>query len=224
MHRLYATLRIISPCLLVLAILLSGCTGTEPATAEKTGSVEVTSSPSSAEIYLDNVYRGTTPATITDVTPGGHTLEVRAYGYERFIQRVNVTGGETAMAAVVLTKVPETMPVTMKTTVTPKVTMSIPQIHVNGYWTYPPSPGTENPVPLIIHTEAFNIGTTDAREVTVNAMLVYQGRNLCWDTIFLGTLKAGGHVSTDTMISCSLPSGMKSSDLTIRYQNVVVTS
>jgi len=224
MHRLNATLRIIAPCLLVLLILAAGCTQTEPAAAEKTGSVEVTSTPSGAEIYLDNVYSGTTPATIAAVPTGSHTLEVRMGGYERSLQRVNVTGGETTIAAVVLVKSAETMPVTVRTTTpVPRATTIVPQIHVSGYWTYPPSAGTENPVPLIVHTEAFNVGTTGAREVTVNAMLTYQGRTLCWDTVFLGTLQSGGHIATETMIPCSLPSGMKSADLTIRYQNVVVT-
>lgn len=222
MHRLNALFRILPVCLLALAVLAAGCSETEsPVVA--TGSIVVSSTPSGAEIYLDNEYRGTTPSTITGVAAGSHMLELRQPGYERFVQPVEVTVQDAKIVTATLAAVPETLPVTVVTTATPRVKTTIPQIHVNGYWTYATASITENPVPLLVHTEAFNVGTTDAREVTVSAMLSYQGRNLCWDKIFLGSLKAGGHVATDTMITCNLPSRLTASDLTVRYQNVQVT-
>lgn len=222
MHRLPAILRVLAPCLLVLVVFSAGCSDTE-SPAFTTGSILVSSTPSGAEIYLDNQYRGTTPATIPQVSAGSHILEVREPGYERWVQAVNITAEDARIVDVALTPIPETLPVTMRTTVTQNVKTTAPQIHVNGYWTYPPAAASENPVPLLVHTEAFNVGTTDAREVTVNAMLSYQGRNLCWDEIYLGTLDGGSHVATDTMISCNLPSQFASSDLVVRYQNVQVT-
>lgn len=222
MHRLPTILRVLAPCLLVLTVFLAGCSETE-SPVFTTGSILVSSTPSGAEIYLDNQYRGTTPATIAGVSAGSHILEVREPGYERWVQAVNVTAEDSEIITIVLTRIPETLPVTVRTTVTQKVKTTAPQIHVNGYWTYPPIAGSENPVPLLVHTEAFNVGTTNAREVMVDAMLSYQGRNLCWDEVYLGTLDAGGHVATDTMISCNLPSQLTSSDLVVRYQNVQVT-
>jgi KDO2-lipid IV(A) lauroyltransferase len=35
--------------------------------------------------------------------------------------------------------------------------------------------------------------------VTVHAFFSYAGRDACWDEVYLGTLKAGGHVVTETM-------------------------
>ncbi|HOX35051.1 MAG TPA: PEGA domain-containing protein [Methanoregulaceae archaeon] len=222
MHRWKAMFRIIPFCILILAVLAAGCSETE-SPVFTTGSILVSSTPSGAEIYLDNEYRGTTPSTISGVAAGSHMLELRQPGYERFVQPVEVTAEDAGIVSAVLTVIPETLPVTVVTTATPRAKTTVPQIHVNGYWTYSSTTVTQNPVPLLIHTEAFNVGTTDAREVTVNAMLSYQGRNLCWDKIYLGSLKAGGHVATDTMISCNLPSTLTSSDLTVRYQNVQVT-
>ena len=222
MQRLPALVRILVPCILALAIVSSACTGTETP-GNTTGSVLVTSSLQGAEIYLDNEYQGTTPATVAQVPAGNHTLEVREPGYERSVQSITVIAGRSVTVSVDLVKISETLPVTVRTTVTPTVKAGVPQFHVDGYWTFSRAAETENPVLLLVHTEAFNVGTTDAREVTVHAMLTYQGRTLCWDEVYLGTLKAGGHIATDTMISCNLPSRMTSSDLVVRYQDVEVT-
>lgn len=222
MHPLPTAIRTIAPCLLILAVFLAGCEGA-PQKAPETGSVQVTSTPPGAEIYFDNEYRGTTPATIASVAAGEHTLEVRERGYERSVRTVTVAKGAVSTIAVVLTKTVTTMPVTIVTTVTPVATKNVPQIHVDGYWTFPPSPATAPPYLLIVHTEGFNVGTADAREVTVIASLSYEGRQVCSDTVYLGTLKAGGHVSTDTMVSCTLPTGFSSPDVTIKFDNVVVT-
>jgi hypothetical protein len=64
----------IAICIVVLGVFLCGCTAPLP---EKTGSITITSSPSGAEVYLDNEYHGTTPGTIKDVAAGNHTVEVR---------------------------------------------------------------------------------------------------------------------------------------------------
>lgn len=214
--------RAIALCLVVLAVFLAGCDSHTPP-VEETGSVQVTSEPSGAEVYLDNQYRGTTPVSITAIPAGSHTLEVRERGYERWSAPLGVTKGSSANISAVLAGVPTTLPVTYATT-TPAVNKkNVPQIHVDGYWTWPQSPGTVNPVPLLVHVESFNVGDADAREVTVSAFLYYEGRDICWDKVYLGTLKAGGHVAKDTMISCNLPSGLNSPDLTIRFENVVVT-
>ena len=83
--------------------------------------------------------------------------------------------------------------------------------------------GTAVPTPLLVHADGFNVGHADAREVTVSANLYYGGRQVCWNTIYLGTLKAGGHVTKDSMVFCTLPSNLNSPDLTIRFENIVVT-
>jgi len=76
--------------LLFISVLLAGCINGEP--AEK-GTLQLTSSPTGAEIYLDNQYRGTTPGTIAGVEPGSHSLEVRSKGYKSWKSVVTVSSG-----------------------------------------------------------------------------------------------------------------------------------
>jgi len=76
--------------LILVSILLAGCISSGP--AEK-GTLQLTSSPPGAEIYLDNQYRGTTPSTISAVEPGSHTLEYRSKGYTSWKSVVTVSPG-----------------------------------------------------------------------------------------------------------------------------------
>jgi hypothetical protein len=76
--------------LIFVSILLAGCITGQP--ADK-GTLQLTSSPTGAEIYLDNQYRGSTPSTITGVEPGNHTLEFRSKGYKSWKSVVTVPSG-----------------------------------------------------------------------------------------------------------------------------------
>lgn len=76
--------------LIVVSILLAGCTTSQP--AEK-GTLQFTSSPSGAEIYLDNQYMGSTPSIISDIEPGNHTLEFRLRGYKNWKAAITVPSG-----------------------------------------------------------------------------------------------------------------------------------
>lgn len=67
-----------------------------------TGSVSVVSSPSAAEVYLDNNYRGYTPLTLDPVPPGSHTLLLKLGGYEDWNSAVQVTAGQTASVSATL--------------------------------------------------------------------------------------------------------------------------
>ena len=215
----------IALCLLVLSVFLAGC-DSAPVRLQENGSVRILSSPAGAEIYLDSEYRGTTPATVTAVPAGNHVLEIRESGYDRWSAPVTVKAGGMLDISATLVAIPATaMPVTYATAPVPTIQQDGPEIYIDGYWAYPQgiSGSTASPVPLLVHTEGFNVGDADAREVTVSANLYYVGHEICWKTIYLGTLKAGGHVTTDTMISCPLPSNLNSGDLTIRFENGVVT-
>jgi hypothetical protein len=64
-------------------------------TTDEVGELDVSSSPSSANIYVDSVYKGTTPSAITDVAPGSHVLKVTKDGYSDWSQIVKVTDGDT---------------------------------------------------------------------------------------------------------------------------------
>jgi hypothetical protein len=72
------------------SILLSGCiTSLNP---EK-GSIQVTSSPTGAELYIDHQFQGSTPGTIAGVEPGNHTLELRSPGYQSWSSVIAVPSG-----------------------------------------------------------------------------------------------------------------------------------
>ena len=58
------------------------------------GTVNITSSPSAAEAYVDGQFVGYTPVSYGTRT-GSHTVEVRASGYDNYSTTVNVPGGQS---------------------------------------------------------------------------------------------------------------------------------
>ena len=76
--------------LIFVSILLAGCITSQP--PEK-GTLQLTSLPTGAEIYVDNQYQGSTPSTISSVVPGNHTLEFRSNGYRSWRATIAVPSG-----------------------------------------------------------------------------------------------------------------------------------
>ena len=209
----------IAICILVLVVFLCGCTTSLP---EKTGSIKITSSPSGAEVYLDNEYHGITPNTINAVPAGNHTIEIREGGYKNWSQNITVTSGSTASVSPSLVPLAATVP-TKTPTISPAVIKKdAPEIHVDGYWTYPAVRSFTNPEPLLVHVDGANVGYADAREVTTSANMYFEGRQICWIKVYLGTITAGGHVTKETMMSCSLPADANTQNLKIEFENVVI--
>jgi PEGA domain len=116
-----------------LLVISSGCTTPVPdspapvqPTLPATGSLELSSVPPQSEIYLDGVYRGTTPSIIPDVSTGTHTLEFRSREYHSWSASVVVQGGirsyinATLSPVVTQTPVPTTEPTARPTTPMPK--------------------------------------------------------------------------------------------------------
>ena len=95
---------------------LSG-TPTPTATTSSTGSIYVMSTPSGASIYLDDVYEGTTPNTISGVSLGSHTIRVEESGYGDYTKTVRVSAGWTPSVSASLSATPAPTP-----TATPAVT------------------------------------------------------------------------------------------------------
>jgi hypothetical protein len=60
--------------LVIFTVLIAGCTS-GPAPVK--GTLQFSSSPSGAQVYLDNQLTGITPSTLTGVEPGNHALEYR---------------------------------------------------------------------------------------------------------------------------------------------------
>jgi hypothetical protein len=65
----------------------------EPA-APTTGTLHVQADVAGASVFLDQAYVGTAPATIPDVPPGPHRLNVSAEGHEGYAETVDVQPGE----------------------------------------------------------------------------------------------------------------------------------
>jgi len=82
-------LKIVLP-ILIFCVLISGCLSGE---SEGKGTLQITSSPSGAEVYLDSQFQGSTPCTIANVEPGNHTLEYRSAGYKSWTSIITVTPG-----------------------------------------------------------------------------------------------------------------------------------
>jgi hypothetical protein len=73
-------------------------------TPDTTGQVVIASSPSGAEVLVDNVYKGVTPVTLSDISSGPHTLTLKLSGYQDSVQTITVTGGASTPVAVTMTQ------------------------------------------------------------------------------------------------------------------------
>jgi hypothetical protein len=81
---------------------------------DTTGQIVVTSSPGGANIFLDNVFRGISPLTLTEIPDGSHTVMVRMDGYTDNAQTITVTGAAVTQVAVALSEI---VPTTTKSPV-----------------------------------------------------------------------------------------------------------
>ncbi len=63
--------------------------------SDAVGSLDVSSSPSGASIYVDNDYKGTTPDTVSNLDVGSHKLLIKKSGYTEYAKMVKVTAGGT---------------------------------------------------------------------------------------------------------------------------------
>jgi len=220
------SLLILALAWIIVCVAASGCiapaapaTGSE--TGQESGSITIISQPSGAEISIDNIFRGHTPITLEAVPAGNHTVRLAIPGYESWSGSFFTSGkkNDTITANLIAQNTCE--PVTIA--VTAEFPHATPEIYVEGYWEYPQGRvTTENPVPLIVHTEAFNTGAAGAREVSVSANFYYQGRMACWNTLSLGTLAGGGHVSRDSIVSCTLPLPISEENLELKFENIAI--
>jgi hypothetical protein len=108
----------------ISCVLISGCVS-DLETGK--GTLQLTSSPSGAQIYLDSQYTGSTPSAISNVEPGNHTLEFRYPGYQSWSTPILVSSGTFNYYAA-LTRNPDTQtPVN-----TPVILIPPPQVTVQA--------------------------------------------------------------------------------------------
>ena len=75
---------------------------------DKTGQILVVSTPAGAELFLDNTFRGITPATLSDIPAGSHVVMARQAGYTDASETITVTGGQSTPVALGLNEIPVT--------------------------------------------------------------------------------------------------------------------
>jgi hypothetical protein len=114
------------------------------------GSIEISSSPSGASIFIDNIANGTTPNTVKNLLVGSYKIVLKKSGYEDWGKVVTVEEEETvevdanlyairtAVPTTAQTPVPTTVPRTTRTTV--KSTIKIPTTWVDTPTTTAASP------------------------------------------------------------------------------------
>ncbi len=78
------------------------------------GTLSISSSPSDAGTYVDNVFRGYTPLTLNDIPPGSHAITFRLAGYQNWQGTVQVNAGQTTTVQGILGPVPTTAVPTTK--------------------------------------------------------------------------------------------------------------
>ncbi len=69
------------------------------------GGLSVSSTPSGANVYVDNAYRGITPLAMADISSGSHTLLIQLTGYQDYVSTVQVNKGATNTVAAALNPV-----------------------------------------------------------------------------------------------------------------------
>ncbi len=74
------------------------------------GDITVQSSPSGADVYLDNLYKGFTPLTIDEVPAGSHVVTFKMPGYSDAQYTVQVASDKTTPVMGLLTLVPTAAP------------------------------------------------------------------------------------------------------------------
>jgi hypothetical protein len=89
---------------------------------DTTGQIVVASVPAGAELFLDNIYKGITPATLSNIAAGSHVVTIRQAGFQDSVQTVTVIGGQSAAVAATLNEIkPAATPTKSPVTIVPVI-------------------------------------------------------------------------------------------------------
>ena len=84
--------------------------GPNPTPVPATGGFSVVSTPSGAEFFVDNLFRGYTPATLNGITPGQHIVLLKYTGYLDSTTTTSVNPGQITPLAISMQAVPTPTP------------------------------------------------------------------------------------------------------------------
>ena len=91
-------------------------------TAQPGAVLTVSSYPTGADLFIDGVQRGTTPATFTDILPGTHSISITKPGYYGYYSQFSVNAGQPTPVDVTLQPLPPIGTGSISITSTPKDT------------------------------------------------------------------------------------------------------
>ena len=142
-------------------------TPTTNVTSVVNGSISFTSSPVSANVYINDVLKGYTPITVYNLTPDSYVVTIQKSGYLIYSQRFNVTSGNTTTVSATLTAEPTATP-TLSATAPPTTATTAAPIRTSTAKTYTPwptaTPTQKSPLPLAISLAALGIGIAVLRK------------------------------------------------------------
>ena len=84
--------------------------GPSPTPVPASGSIQVATTPDGAEIFVDNLFKGYSPATLTGIAAGQHTVLLKYTGYIDSTQSVIVGSGQTTPLTVTMQPAPAPTP------------------------------------------------------------------------------------------------------------------
>jgi hypothetical protein len=92
--------------------------GTNPTPVPATGGFNIVSVPTGAEVYVDNLFQGYTPATLNGIAPGEHQILLKYTGYVDYSTTASVTSGQVTPLPVSMQPAPTPTPVSAPSGVT----------------------------------------------------------------------------------------------------------
>ena len=74
------------------------------------GSLDISSTPSGASIYIDGTYKGITPGVVSGLSAGSHQVRMLRSGYDDYTLITTVTAGKTTTVSAILTPISTSIP------------------------------------------------------------------------------------------------------------------
>jgi hypothetical protein len=84
--------------------------GPKPTPVPATGGFNIVSTPAGAEVYVDNLFKGYTPATMDGIPAGNHLILLKYTGYVDYSTTASVTPGQVTPLAVSMQPAPVPTP------------------------------------------------------------------------------------------------------------------
>jgi hypothetical protein len=84
--------------------------GPKPTPVPASGGFNIVSTPSGAEVYVDNLFKGYTPAMLDNIPAGQHNILLKYTGYVDYSTTASVTAGQTTPLAISMQPAPAPTP------------------------------------------------------------------------------------------------------------------